>query len=100
MSGRRRFLGSAGSPDLPTYQAVADVLEKKNGSGMRLAGWTLARTVMITPPLLVVGIPWRKAIVGGLLASGLISLFTLLRIRAAKAEADEAAIRAAQQTQP
>jgi hypothetical protein len=70
-------------PDLPTYATVADVLEKKNGSGLRLAGWTVARTAMIAPPMLAVGVPLRQAIAGSALASCLISLFTLLRIKGA-----------------
>lgn len=70
-----------GGAALPTYATVADVLEKKNGSGWRLAGWTVARTVMIAPPLLAVGIPAKQAFAGAALASVLISLFTLERIK-------------------
>lgn len=65
---------------LPTYHTVADVLEKKNGSGLRLAGWTVARTLMIAPPFLLVGVPWKQAFGGAALSSALISLFTLIRI--------------------
>ena len=68
---------------LPTYHTVADVLEKKNGSGWRLAGWTAARTLLIAPPMLVVGVPWKQALAGAALASGMISLLTLARISAA-----------------
>lgn len=67
-------------PSLPTYRTAADVLEKKNGSGWRLAGWTVARTVLILPPFLLVGVPAKKAIMGALGASLLISFFTLIRI--------------------
>lgn len=67
-------------PALPTYATVADVLEKKNGSGIRLLGWTAARTVMIAPFIMAVGVPWKKALLGSLIASGAISLFTLMRI--------------------
>lgn len=65
---------------LPTYQTVADVLEKKNGSGWRLAGWTVARTLMIAPPMMVAGVPAKQAFVGAALASAMISIFTLARI--------------------
>lgn len=67
-------------PALPTYATVADVLEKKNGSGVALAGWTLARTLMIAPPMMLVGVPAKKAFAGAALSSCLISLFTLIRI--------------------
>lgn len=76
--------GAIARPDLPTYATVADVLEKKNGSGLRLAGWTVARTAMIAPPMLAVGVPVRQALAGSALASCLISLFTLLRIKGAR----------------
>lgn len=69
---------------LPTYRTAADVLEKKNGSGLRLVGWTLARTVLIAPPMQLVGVDGKRAWGGGLIASSLISLFTLLRIYNAK----------------
>jgi hypothetical protein len=83
----------ATTPALPTYRTVADVLEKKNGSGIRLAGWTIARTLMIAPPFLAVGVPARKAFAGAVLASGLISIFTLLRIYNANFEMEWAAAR-------
>ena len=72
------------TPSLPTYHTVADVLEKKNGSGWRLAGWTIARTLMIAPPFLLVGVPAKKAFAGAALSSALISLFTLIRIADAR----------------
>jgi len=65
---------------LPTYGTVADVLEKKNGSGMRLAGWTIARALLIAPPFMAVGVSWQQALLGAAFASGLITVFTLLRI--------------------
>lgn len=70
-----------GGAALPTYATVADLLEKKNGSGLRLAGWTVARMLMIAPPLLVVGVPAKQAFAGAALSSILISLFTLERIK-------------------
>lgn len=73
-------VGEDPKPGLPTYATVADVLEQKNGSGWRLAGWTLARTLLIAPPMLVVGVPVKKAFGGALLASGMISVLTLMRI--------------------
>jgi hypothetical protein len=75
----------AGEPNLPTYATVADVLEKKNGSGWRLAGWTLARILMIAPPMMFVGVPVKLAFQGAALSSGLISIFTMIRISNAAA---------------
>jgi hypothetical protein len=82
-------------PSLPTYATVADVLEKKNGSGVRLLGWTFARAALIAPPFLVVGVSPKKAFAGAMLASGLISLFTLLRIYNAGFEQEWAEAQAA-----
>ena len=65
---------------LPTYSTAAQVLERDKGSGIRLAGWTVARTILIGPPMMAVGIPAKQAFAGAALASGLISLFTLLRL--------------------
>jgi hypothetical protein len=73
-------------PSLPTYATIADVLEKKNGSGIRLAGWTVARTVLIAPWFRLVGVPWRKAFLGAAIASVAISVFTMLRIASAEYE--------------
>jgi hypothetical protein len=65
---------------LPTYQTVAAVLEGKNGSGIRLFGWTIARTLLIAPPIMAVGVSPKRAFLGAALASSLISVFTLARI--------------------
>lgn len=65
-------------PVLPTYHAVANYLEKKNGSGKKLVGWTVLRMLLIAPPFRAVGVPWKQSFEGAALASGLISLFTLL----------------------
>jgi len=65
---------------LPTYKTAAHVLERDKGSGVRLLGWTVARTLLIAPPFMVVGVPAKQAFIGAGIASGLISLFTLLRI--------------------
>lgn len=65
---------------LPTYRTAARVLEGDKGSGTRLAGWTVARTLLIAPPMMVFGVPAKQAFLGAGLASGLISVFTLLRI--------------------
>jgi hypothetical protein len=65
---------------LPTYRTAAAVLEGQTGSGLRLAGWTVMRTLLIAPPMLAVGVGAKKAFLGALLASGLISGLTLLRI--------------------
>lgn len=65
---------------LPTYRTAAHVLEGDRGSGVRLLGWTVARTLLIAPPMMIVGIPAKQAFAGAAIASGLISIFTLLRI--------------------
>jgi len=67
-------------PALPTYHTAASVLEGHNGSGLRLVGWTALRTALIAPPMMLVGIPAKQAFLGAGIASGLISLFTLMRI--------------------
>jgi len=67
-------------PSLPTYKTIAEVLEKKTGSGWKLVGWTLARTIMIAPPMMLVGVPAKKAFAGAAVASVGISLFAMLRI--------------------
>lgn len=73
-------------PALPTYSTIADVLEKKNGSGIRLAGWTVARTALIAPFMMIVGVPAKKAFAGAAIASAAISIFTLIRIYNAEYE--------------
>jgi hypothetical protein len=65
---------------LPTYKTAAAVLERDKGSGIRLAAWTVARTIMIGPPMMMVGVPAKQAFAGAAIASGLISVFTLLRL--------------------
>lgn len=82
--GRAIVIGQ--QPSLPTYATVADVLEKKNGSGLRLAGWTVARMLMIAPPMMLVGVPAAIAFKGAAISSGLISLFTMIRIHNAAAQ--------------
>jgi len=67
-------------PKLPTYRSVAGVLEHEKGSGAALVGWTALRTLLIAPPLIVVGVDTKKAFVGAALASILISSLTFLRI--------------------
>ncbi len=56
------------------------MLERRTGSGVRLAAWTIARTLLIAPPMLVVGVPAKQAWGGAAIASVLISSLTLLRI--------------------
>lgn len=90
LRARGRAIVVSGEPSLPTYSTVADVLEKKNGSGLRLFGWTIARMAIIAPPMMIVGVPAALAIKGAALSSGLISLFTLARIKHA---ADEQGVR-------
>lgn len=73
-------------PALPTYSTIADVLEKKNGSGIRLVGWTAARTLLIAPFMMIAGVPAKQAFKGAAIASVAISLFTLVRIYNAEYE--------------
>jgi hypothetical protein len=65
---------------IPTYATAADVLSKKTGSGLKLAGWTVARTLLIAPPMMLWGVESRKAWLGAATASVLISVFAMLRI--------------------
>jgi len=65
---------------LPTYRTAARVLEGEKGSGTKLLGWTVARTFMIAPPMMVVGVDTKRAFLGAAFASALISTFTLLRL--------------------
>ena len=90
MTTRMARLTGASTPSLPTYHTVADALEKQNGAGVRLAGWTIARTLLIAPPMMVVGVEPKRAFLGAFLGSALISVFTLLRIYNAGFEARNA----------
>lgn len=72
-------------PSLPTYQTAANVLEKDKGSGLKLVGYTLLRTLLIAPPMMAIGVDWKRAWLGAGLASGLMSVFVLLRIFDARA---------------
>lgn len=65
---------------LPSYRSAADYLEAKNGAGIRLACWTVARAGLIAVPVRVAGATWKQALFGASLASGLISLLVLARI--------------------
>lgn len=61
------------SPALPTYQNAAALLERKNGAGLRLVGWTVARSALIAVGMFAAGVKPGKAIAGSLLASALIT---------------------------
>lgn len=76
---------SNSGPALPTYETAAKVLEADKGAGLKLAGYTVLRTIMIAPAMMVVGVPMKKAWLGAGLASGLMSIFVLLRIFDARA---------------
>lgn len=65
---------------IPTYATAADVLSRKTGSGMKLAGWTAARTLLIAPPMMIWGVPAKQAWLGAATASIMISVFAMLRI--------------------
>ncbi len=68
------------NPQLPTYRALAESLERKNGSGARLVGWTVARTILIAPPFAALGVPMRQVVLGSLLSSTIITMFAYLRM--------------------
>ncbi len=70
-------------PQLPTYRSIVGVLEREHGAGAKLAGWTVARSALIAVPMRAVGVSWKQAFAGGLLASILISAFALSRARSA-----------------
>jgi hypothetical protein len=70
---------------LPTYRTAARVLEEDKGSGWRLAGYTALRTLMIAPPMMLFGVDAKRAWLGALAASALMSTFVLLRISDARA---------------
>ena len=65
---------------IPTYLSAARFLERKNGSGLKLLGWTAARTLMIAPPMMLVGVTAKRAFAGAAIASVLISIFAVLRL--------------------
>lgn len=67
-------------PKLPTYRTAARVLEQDKGSGIRLAGWTVARMILIAPPMLIVGCTTKQAFAGAAIASVFISGLTLIRV--------------------
>ena len=67
-------------PQLPTYLASAAVLENKTGSGIKLIGWTVLRTLLIAPPMMIVGVDSRRAWLGAAFASSLMSTLVLLRL--------------------
>lgn len=75
-----QLFGSISDPHVPTYRAAASFLEKEKGSGVALIGWTIARTIMIAPPMMLVGVPIKQAFLGAGLSSILISIFAALRI--------------------
>lgn len=83
-SGSCSTLGEA--PQLPTYRTIAAVLEKKTGSGIRLAGWTVARTALIFPFMMLAGAPTKKALLWSVIASCAISSLALLRLQNAEYE--------------
>jgi hypothetical protein len=68
------------APALPTYQTAAGALEGHNGEGLRLIGYTFARTLLIAPMFIVLGMETRKAFLGAFMASALMSTFVVLRI--------------------
>ena len=64
---------------LPTYETIAQVMANENGSGLRLAYWTVGRAVLMVPGLRLVDIPWKQALAGSLTASSFMSTLALWR---------------------
>lgn len=75
----------AQGPALPTYKTTAAVLEGDKGSGWKLVGWTLARTILIAPPLMALGIDTKKAWMGAIFSSSIMSILVVLRVFDARA---------------
>lgn len=80
MLGTALVSPTTAGPKLPTYKTAARVLEGSKGSGLALVGWTMARTVLIAPAMQIVGVPWKQAWLGAALASGVMSVFVLIRL--------------------
>lgn len=68
---------AVGQAKTPTYATVAEVLEQKNGSGWRLLGWTALRAALILPGFLLMDVPPRKAVLGSLASSVMITSLAL-----------------------
>jgi len=68
-----------GARALPTYNSIADAMSEENGAGIRLAGWTVGRAVLIVPGLRLAGIPWTQTLAGSMFASTTISALSVLR---------------------
>lgn len=73
-------MSALATPTIPTYKSSAAFLERETGSGVKLAAWTLARTLLIAPPFMLVGVDTKKAFMGAAIASVLISSFAVLKI--------------------
>ena len=71
-------------PTLPTYTNAAALLERRNGAGLRLAGWTLARSVLIAAGVMVVGVKPQRALAGGLVASVLVTAMAVCVLKGAQ----------------
>lgn len=70
------------TPSMPTYLSAAETLERKTGSGLKLAGWSLLRMLLIAPPILLITPRevHRKVWIGAALSTTLISVLAMLRI--------------------
>lgn len=71
---------------IPTYATAAKVLSEQTGSGVKMVGWTIARTLLIAPPVLLFTPRdvHSRVWMGAAASSILISVFALLRIFDAK----------------
>jgi len=68
-----------GQTALPTYESIAKIISEEGNSGTALAGWTVARSLLIIPGVRLVGVPMGQAVVGSVIASSTISALALLR---------------------
>lgn len=70
------------TPSMPTYLSAAETLERKTGSGLKLAGWSLLRMLLIAPPILLITPKevHRKVWIGAAMSTALISVLAMLRI--------------------
>ena len=75
------MLGGEGAEvkGLPTYNTIADAMSEESGAGVRLAGWTVGRAVLLVPGLRLAGIPWTQTLAGSMFASTTISALSVLR---------------------
>ena len=75
---------------LPSSSAAADVLAGTSGGVPRFIGATALRSGLIFPGLLLAGVAFKRAALGALLSSGMISGFVLAYLALKKKEGPRA----------